>query len=213
MTSETKKQKPKKGSIGAATRKGKVLTLPKALPPFPQVPPIQVSKKPGYDFYQFVNSTWLRSVKTPPWRAAFGVSEELEEKIKKEFSSLIHQGIQQTKTTKESKSNHKVLLEQVGRFSLSSLRPSLQKNNVKLLKQLLQDIHCIRDTKEICIMLAQMSKYRITSLLSFYTYYEAGKQVKCLPALTIGQLGLPDTTYYFGIAPGKSKTLFAYGST
>lgn len=210
MTSETKKQKRKKN--GAATRKGKVLHLPKALPQFPQVPPIQVSRKPGYDFYQYVNSAWLRSVKTPPWRAAFGVSEELEEKIKKEFSSFIQQGIKQANTAKESKSDQKMLLEQVGRFSLSALRPSLQTNNIKLLKQLLQDVHCIRDTKEICIMLAQMSKYRITSLLSFYTYYQAGKQVKCLPALTIGQLGLPDTTYYFGVAPGKSKTLLAYGS-
>jgi putative endopeptidase len=198
MTSATKKQKRKKGPVG--TRKGKPLRLPKALPHFPQVPPIQVLKRPGYDFYEYVNNAWLRSVKTPPWRAAFGVSEELEEKIKKEFSRYL-----------DPKDTRSKLLAQVGQVAQSALRPSLQKNNVSLLKRVLQDVHCLRDSKDICIMLAQMTKYRITSLLSFYTYYEAGKRVYCRPALSIGQLGLPDTTYYFGVAPGKSKTLAAYG--
>ncbi len=199
MTSATKKQKRKKGPVG--TRKGKPLRLPKALPRFPQVPPIQVLKRPGYDFYEYVNSAWLRSVKTPPWRAAFGVSEELEEKIKQEFSKYL-----------DPKDTRSKLLAQVGHVAQSALRSSLQKNNVSLLKQILQDVHCLRDSKDICIMLAQMTKYRITSLLSFYTYYEAGKRVYCRPALSIGQLGLPDTTYYFGAAPGKSKTLAAYGA-
>lgn len=210
MTSDTKRQKLKKGARN--TRKGKLLHLPKALPHFPQVPPIQISKKPGYDFYAYVNATWLRSVKTPAWRSAFGVSEELEEKIKKEFSSLLPKAISHAETQSEAKTKDKLLLEQVGKFSLSALRPSLQQENVLLLKQLLQDIHCIRDPKEVCIMLAQMCKYRVTSLLAFYTYYEAGRTVTCRPALSIGQLGLPDTTYYFGVAPGKSKTLLAYGS-
>jgi predicted metalloendopeptidase len=199
MTSATKKQKHKKGPL--STRKGNLLHLPKALPPFPQVPPIQVSKRPGYDFYEYVNSSWLRSVKTPPWRSAFGVSEELEEKIKKEFSSYL-----------EPTSRNNKLIVQVEKVAQSALRPSLQKNNIKLLKQILQDVHCLRDTKDICTMLAQMTKYRITSLLAFYTYYEAGKKVYCRPALSIGQLGLPDTSYYFGAAPGKTKTLFAYGA-
>jgi putative endopeptidase len=199
MISATKKQKHKNGRVG--TRKGKALRLPKALPPFPQVPPIQVLRRPGYDFYEYVNGSWLRSVKTPPWRSAFGVSEELEEKIKKEFSRYL-----------EPKQKSTKLVAQVAQFAKSALRPSLQKNNILLLKRILQDVHCLRDTKDICIMLAQMTKYRITSLLSFYTYYEPGKKVYCRPALSIGQLGLPDTTYYFGVAPGKSKTLAAYGT-
>jgi putative endopeptidase len=198
MTSATKKQKHKRGQEG--TRKGKFLHLPKALPQFPQVPPIQALKRPGYDFYEYVNGNWLRSVRTPPWRAAFGVSEELEEKIKKELSTFL-----------EPKNKSTKLLQQVEQVAESALRPSLQKNNVTLLKNILKDVHCLRDTKDICIMLAQMTKYRITSLLSFYTYYEAGKNVYCRPALSIGQLGLPDTTYYFGAAPGKTKTLLSYG--
>lgn len=199
MTSDTKKRKPKRGPV--TTRKCKILHLPKALPRFPQVPPIQASKRPGYNFYEYVNSGWLRSVKTPPWRAAFGVSEELEEQIKKELSTYI-----------KPKTTNSKLVEQVEKVAQSALRPSLQKNNISLLKQILQDVHCLRDTTDICIMLAQMTKYRITSLLSFYTYYESGKKVYCRPALAIGQLGLPDTTYYFGVAPGKTKTLLAYGS-
>jgi hypothetical protein len=142
------------------------------------------------------------SVKTPPRRAAFGVSEELEEKIKKEFSKYL-----------DPKDTRSKLLAQVGQVAQSALRPSIQKNNVSLLKQILQDVHCLRDSKDICIMLAQMTKYRITSLLSFYTYYEAGKRVYCRPALSIGDnsaFQIP-SFYYFGVAPGKSKTLAAYG--
>jgi putative endopeptidase len=51
---------------------------------------------------------------------------------------------------------------------------------------------------------------RITSLFSFYTFFEPGKKIIARCALGPGQLGLPDTSYYFPSSPEKSNTLLKY---
>jgi putative endopeptidase len=206
---KTKKQKHR--SINASTRKKTIIHLPKALPAFPPVPPNLISKMPGYDFYAFINGNWLSSVKVPPFRSAFGVSEELEEKIKKELSILVNKGIVLAKKGKKQKGSYNISLETVGRFGLSALRPSVQPHSVKLLKKMVAGIQCMRDMKDICKTFGEFARLRITGLFSIFTYYESGKTIIAHLALAPGQLGLPDTSYYFKTAPGKSKTLLAYG--
>lgn len=207
---KTKRQRHK--SINTqSTRKKTIIHLPKALPAFPPVPPNLTSKKPGYDFYAFVNGNWLSSVKVPAFRAAFGVSEELEEKIKDELSVLVNKGISLAKKGKKQKGQYNLSLETVGRFGLSALRPSVQVESIRLLKKMVAGIQCMRDLRDICKTFGEFARLRITGLFTIFTYYEAGKTIIAHLAISPGQLGLPDTSYYFKTAPGKSKTLLAYG--
>ncbi len=194
MTSTTKRRKPKRGHI---TRKTKEIHLPKAIPPFPLVPPVQSSKKPGQDFYMYVNGNWLQHVKTPKYRSAFGVSEELEESIKEKLTILLEKAIYHAKQGKSSRDSLMKAFEQVGRFGLSALRPSVQLKSIHLLKKMIADVNCIKIPQDISRVLGIFSKFRITSLLSFYMYYEPGKEIISRCAISPGQLGMPDTSYYF----------------
>jgi putative endopeptidase len=208
MTSETKKHKPKKGH---PTKKLREIAPQKAIPPYPQVPPVMISKKPGHDFYLYVNASWLQKVKTPTYRSAFGVSEELEELIKENFLILVEKSAAYAKKANTSRKEDEKAFQNVGRFALSALRPSVQPKSIHLLKTLLNDINCIRDTKDITKVLAIFAKMRVTSLLSFYTFYEPANKITARCALAPGQLGLPDISYYFPSAPEKSTTLILYG--
>ena len=160
----------------------------------------------------FINGAWIRSVKTPTFRAAYGISEELEDMIQKQLASILQEGIQFAERGKEPVSEAQKNYDSIGRFGLSALRPSVQENSIRFLKKMIQRIYCMRDTNDISEMLGTFCKYRITSLFSFFAYYEPGKYIYVKPALGTGELGLPDPSYYFKSVPGKSKTLFAYGA-
>jgi putative endopeptidase len=208
MISETKKRKPRKGH---STKKVREIVPQKVIPPFPQVPPVVSSKKPGHDFYVYVNGSWLHHVKTPTYRSAFGVSEELEELIKENFLILVEKSSAYAKRGPQSHGPNEKAFQNVGQFALSALRPSVQSKSIHLLKSMIHEINCIRDTNDITKILALFAKMRITSLLSFYTYFEPNDKIISRCALSPGQLGLPDVSYYFPTTETPS-TLVLYGA-
>jgi putative endopeptidase len=203
--SETKKQRHKKGHM---TRKLHETPRPKAIPPFPQVPPPQISKRPGQDFYLYVNNAWLHSVKTPSYRSAIGVSEELEEVIKENLLILIEKSIAFSKRGISPRSVYEKAFQLVGLFGLSALRPNVQANNIHLLKKMINDVNCMRSTDDVVRMLGTFVRFRITTVLSLYTYFEPGKTITSRCALSPGQLGLPDASYY--LREGASSNVLAY---
>lgn len=208
MTSETKKQRHKKSH---PTRKRVEIVHQKVIPPFPLVPPVQNSRKPGHDFYMYVNGEWLRHAKPPSYRAAFGVSEELEEMIKENLSVLLDKSIDFAKKDRSVKSSLESSFKLLGQFGLSALRPSVQKKSIHLLKRMINDINCIRDTNEICKVIGLFIRYRITSLLSLYTYFEPGSKIYGRIAIAPGELGLPDISYYLPNDEQKASALSEYG--
>ena len=54
------------------------------------VPPLSRKIHPGNDFYQFVNSNWLIKVNMPPSESSFGVSEEIEQNIRRQLLRQIY---------------------------------------------------------------------------------------------------------------------------
>jgi putative endopeptidase len=209
MKSETKKHRHKKSHI--ITRKVREIVLQKAIPPYPQVPPLQSSKKPGHDFYLYVNGIWIHQAKTPSYRSAYGVSEELEEIIKEKILILLEKSTDYAKRGNTSRAGLEKAFQLVGRFGMSALRPSVQPKSIHLLKKMLSDISCIRNTDDISRALGYFIKIRITSLFTFYTFFEAGKKIHSRFAISPGQLGLPDPSYYFQNESGRNSTLSLYG--
>ena len=205
----TKKRKPRKGHI---TRKTKEIHLPKAIPPYPQVPPVQSLKKPGQDFYGYVNGIWLQHVKTPRYRSAFGVSEELEGVIKEKLEILLEKAMNTSKMDYTPETFLEKEFQLVGRFGLSALRPSVQVKSIHLLKSMITDINCIQDASDISKVLGKFAKMRITSLFTVYAYYEPGSRIISRCALGLGQLGLPDSSYYLQRDDSHPNTIDMYAS-
>ena len=65
-----------------------------ALPAIPQVPSPLTSKKPGFDFFEYVNGAWLKKTKIPENTSSFGVSEELDAAIDKQIDKILKKSIQ-----------------------------------------------------------------------------------------------------------------------
>ena len=177
----------------------------------PLVPPVLKQMRPGYDFYTYVNGTWLKTVHTPSFRAAYGVSEELEEKIKGQLISIVRKTIAHTEQGTKPTTIHEKAHEIVGRFGLSALRPSVQGHSVTLLKKMIHGIGCIRDFHDISRTLGDFCRLRIKNILTVFSHLEPGKRIYSRLCIGVGDLGLPDLSYYLKTAPGKSRTLFAYG--
>lgn len=180
------------------------------LPAIPQVPSPLTSKKPGFDFFEYVNGAWLKKTKIPENTSSFGVSEELDAAIDKQIDKILKKSIQFAKLGKKPQGLHEVSMDLIGRLGLSALRPRVQNENIKYLKKLCKHLGCIRDLNDLSKTFSEFARYRITSLFSVTVYYEPGKKPVAKPYLTSGGLGLPNESYYKE-APGKSKILLDYG--
>ncbi len=182
-----------------------------ALPATPQVPSPLTSKKPGRDFFEYVNGTWLQKTKIPENSSSFGISEELDDAIEKQIEKILKKSIQFAKIGEKPRGTHEISMDLVGRLGLSALRPRVQGENIIYLKKLCKDFGCIRDLNDISKTFSDFARYRITSLFSVTTYYESGKKPVAKPYLCLGGLGLPNASYYLKDAPEKSKILLHYG--
>ena len=194
-------------------RRARVQTLKKrqgVLPATPQVPSPLTSKKPGFDFFEYVNGVWLKKTKIPGNSSSFGVSEELDAAIEKQIEKILKKSIQFAKLGKAPEGTHEISMDLVGRLGLSALRPRVQGENITHLKKLCSGFTCIRDMNDISKTFSEFARYRITSLFSVTVYYEAGKKPLAKPYLCTGGLGLPNASYYKKDAPGKSKILLQY---
>ena len=180
------------------------------LPAIPQVPSPLTLKKPGFDFFEYVNGAWLKKTKIPENTSSFGVSEELDAEIDKQIDKILKKSIQFAKLGKKPQGLHEVSMDLVGRLGMSALRPRIQNENIKYLKKLCKNLGCIRDLNDLSTTFSEFARYRITSLFSVTVYYEPGKKPVAKPYLCSGGLGLPNSSYYKE-APGKSKMLLDYG--
>ena len=179
------------------------------IPPVPPVPQVQERKRPGFDFYLYTNGNWLNTVNVPAFRSSFGVSEELEEKIKSEQITLLKNAMAIVEKDKLKSSKSKPI-EILGRFALSALRPGVQKQSIRLLKKMISNIDCIRNFEDIGTALGQFQKYRISTFINVYPFLESAKYKKQKISVSAGDLGLPDISYYLANDPASTRTLLAY---
>ena len=78
-------------------RRARAQTLKKrqgVLPATPQVPSPLTSKKPGRDFFEYVNGAWLKKTKIPGNSSSFGISEELDAAIEKQIEKILKKSVQ-----------------------------------------------------------------------------------------------------------------------
>ena len=162
------------------------------------------------DFFKFVNGKWLHSVHVPPYISSYGVSEELEQEIKKALRSIVQNCI--AKSEVPAKSYSQEISVAIGKLAKSALNTHMQKNSVRSLQILLSDLRCIRDKNDVARMMGELARYKIPGLLWLFGQYENQNKTEFTYTLGIGRVGLPDISYYQKKAPGKSKTLLYYAN-
>lgn len=158
------------------------------------------------DFYMCINKSWLRSVHVPPFKSAFGISEEIEQQIERQLFTLATKSQDAFRKTKTTTS----LETMVGGIVDSALKTANQPKNIQTLQANIGRLHCLQTTEDVGKVLGEYCRAKIGTL--FYingTYVDTQQGNYCLQ-IQRGSIGLPDRLYYEDTSPGRWKTLHFY---
>ncbi len=167
-------------------------------------PPLSRSIKPGDDFYNYVNSSWLRQTSLEPSESSFGVSEEIEKNIRNRLIGLI-----KNLAKREPKATHEKAL---ALFWKSGIYSNYHDTHDKTFKDMLQKLGCLNSPQEVGYAIGQQIGCNIPSILSIYLGRNINKPKEGSLTIIAGSLSLPDSSYYKGLAPGKGQTLKQFES-
>ncbi len=128
----------------------------------------QTTKKPGTNFYEWVNEAWLDKAKIPAKEGDFGVSEEVEACVNKKSLNIL----------KEIQANPQDKDEQaLANLADSCLHASVQQNSVEFLKICLAQLGCIESRQDVIKELAKLAKYQKAAMFKLDTYVDEHKIV------------------------------------
>jgi putative endopeptidase len=166
----------------------------------------------GKDFFKFVNGKWLDTVHVPSHISSYGVSEELEQSIKKKIQEILNICIGKSKSIESSTDSIESIELAIGRVARSALNAKVQQKSVETLKKLLSNLGCMRDQRDVARTMGEFVKYKIPGVFWLFGQYENQNHTEYTFTIGIGKVGLPDLSYYKKTAPGKSKTLLKYAN-
>lgn len=188
----------KHGKTRKGTTKGTTKGTSDSVQQDPSIPPFHTSIPPGKDFYNHINYNWLRQVRMPSYSSAYGVSEEIEDRVRSALMKSVHQLIKQDPKHPLSLLAHSVLHT-----------PS-QNNNVRDVRHLLHSLNCIRNTEDICIEIGKLNRMQLRAPLTFTVASDTFKSSECRVHVYEPVLGLPAKHHY---TQGKrNRVIMKYAS-
>jgi putative endopeptidase len=150
----------------------------------PPIPPLRTNIKPGEDFYMHVNANWLRQVNMPSYSSAYGVSEEIEDRVRGALMKSIHDLMRQ-------EPKHPLSL-----LAHSVLHTASQPNNVRDVRHLLHSLNCLRDGKDVSSEIGRLNRLQLRAPLTFTIAPDTFKSSECRVHIYEPVLGLPAKHHY-----------------
>jgi putative endopeptidase len=149
------------------------------------------STKPGDDFYQYVNGSWMKTAKIPGDQTYIGSFYDVIDSTKIRVKSILEDA---------AKNESKVgsIQQKVGDFYASGMDSvTINKRGFDPVKPLLGKIDAIKSVPEFMKLVAEEEKNGTESLISFMVYADQKNSTMNIAWLTQKGLGLPDRDYYF----------------
>jgi putative endopeptidase len=149
------------------------------------------SVKPGDDFFQYVNGTWIRNTVIPPTQNSAGSFYDLYNATKEKVNGLL---------VKASRANApKGSIEQkVGDFYASGMDTvTIERLGYSPIKPVLQQISALTSTAQILQLDASLQRQQSAVIVPMYIGADEKNSAYNIAILLQGGLGLPDRDYYF----------------
>lgn len=150
----------------------------------PLIPPLSKHIPPGRDFYDYVNLQWQKRVNIPSFASSFGVSEEIEERVRGDLMKSIQTLIRRN-------SSHPLAL-----LAKSVLHTASQSNNVRDVRHLLQTFGCIETREDIAREIGRLNRSQLRAPLIFTVNADTFKSSICRVHIYEPVLGLPAKHHY-----------------
>jgi len=152
---------------------------------------MDLTVKPGVDFFKYVNGTWLKNTKMPEDKSRYGSFDILRE----ENDFILKNIFEKASAMKDAQKGSS--WQKVGDFFASGLDTvNIEKQGYQPIKEDIDRIASIKTTADILTELPKLHSQYITPLFLPYAGQDSKKSDTIIINLNQGGLGLPDRDYY-----------------
>lgn len=157
---------------------------------------MDLSVKPGVDFYEYVNGTWMKNTVIPDDKSRYGSFDILQEENNKILKSIFEKAASKTDAPKGSS------WQKVGDFYASGMdTTAIEQLGVNPIQDNLNSIAAIANTSELQKEIALLHTIRVSPLFFVYAGQDDKQSDQIIVNLYQGGLGLPDRDYYLSPDP------------
>lgn len=164
----------------------------------PSIPAPVPTISPGDDFYSHVNQRWIRQTSIPTFAGSFGVSEEIEERVR---GALMRSIRTQMRTEPDAP---------LSQLAQSVLHTASQPNNVRDLRHLLQSFACMRTPEDVATQIGVLNRLQVRAPLTFSIAADTYTSRICRVHVYEPVLGLPAKHYY--TSGSKNRIILRYAA-
>lgn len=152
---------------------------------------MDLSVKPGDNFYKYANGTWLKNTPIPASETRWGSFNQLQEFNYNALYKLLTDAAGAKNPAKGSN------VQKVGDFYLSGMdSAAIEKKGFDPIKADLKRIDALTDTKSVINEIIHLANNGSGMLFGIFASQDAKKSTDVVPHLGNSGLGLPDRDYY-----------------
>jgi putative endopeptidase len=153
---------------------------------------MNLSVKPGDDFYEYVNGAWIKSHIVPADKSRYGEFEIVNDRTFDRVKEIVESAANNTSALKENPE------QKIGKFYFMGMdTATLEKQHLDPIKDELKKIDNITNISDVQDVSMQMMDYGMDPFFSMYAEPNKKKSTIMIATLTQGGLGLPDRDFYF----------------
>lgn len=152
---------------------------------------MDLSVKPGDDFFQYANGTWIRNNPIPDEYSRYGAFEQLTEQNYKDLVKLL------TDAAEDETAEEGSIKQKIGDFYKTGMDTvQIEELGITPLNADLERINNILTIVDVQREVAIMQTYGIFPLFRIFAYPDEKNSKMMIVQLSQGGLGLPDRDYY-----------------
>jgi putative endopeptidase len=166
---------------------------------------MNISVKPGDDFYGYVEGAWIKSHPVPADKSRYGEFEIVDDRTYDRVKRIVESAANNTSAPEGS------LDQKIGEFYRVGMdNATLEKQRLDPIKDELKMIDNISNTSDVQAVSTQMMDYGMDPFFSMYAAPDKKNSKVMIATLTQGGLGLPDRDFYLRQDNESTKTREQY---
>jgi len=162
----------------------------KVLPHFNEAT-MDISAKPGENFYQYANGNWMKNNPLPNDKSRYGAFDKLAEENKQQVKLVIEKAA-------AANAAKGTVNQQIGDFFAAGMDTvAIEKTGLTPINDYLSQIDAVDSKDKLIALIGQLQRLQISPLFYFFAEADMKNSTMVIANLYQGGLGMPDRDYYF----------------